>query len=210
MFRKFMFLLVVMLASAAVTAAEEGNWEEGRHYQKLSTAVGTQSPDKIEVAEVFWYGCPHCYNLHPQLTSWAEDLPEDVNMVYIPAALNRSWAEHARAFYVAESLGILDKMHDAIFDKLSANPRALSDQESLADFFAEHGVDRETFNKTYNSFGVNAKMDRGQSIVRGARITGVPSLIVNGKYVITAGMAGSQENMLKVADYLIEQERKAQ
>lgn len=209
MFRKFLLILVVMLASTAVAAAEEG-WEEGRHYQKLPTAVGTQSSDGIEVAEVFWYGCPHCYSLKPLLESWASDLPEDVNLVYVPAALNQSWAEHARAYYVAESLGVLDKVHDAMFEKLSDDPRALSDQESLADFFAEQGVDREKFNQAYNSFGVNAKMDRGQSIVRGARITGVPALIVDGKYTITAAMAGSHENMLEVADYLIEQEREEQ
>lgn len=209
MFRNFLYSLAILVASTASVAAEE-TWEEGRHYQKLPTAVGTQSGDVIEVAEVFWYGCPHCYSLKPMIESWAEDLPEYARLVYVPAALNKSWAEHAKAYYVAEALGVLDKTHDAMYEKLNGNPRALSDQESLADFFAEQGVDREKFNKTYNSFGVNAKMDRGLSIVRGARITGVPALIVNGKYTITAGTAGSHENMLKVADYLIEQEREAQ
>lgn len=209
MLRNFLYSLAIMVASTAVVVAEE-TWEEGRHYQKLPTAVGTQSGDVIEVAEVFWYGCPHCYSLKPLIESWADDLPEHAKLVYVPAALNKSWAEHAKAYHVAEALGVLDKTHDAMFEKLSGNPRALSDQESLADFFAEQGVDREKFNKTYNSFGVNAKMDRGLSIVRGARITGVPALIVNGKYTITAGTAGSHENMLKVADYLIEQEHEAQ
>ena len=209
MFRKFLFVLVIMLVSTTTLAAE-GKWEEGRHYQKLPTALVTQSGDKVEVAEVFWYGCPHCYSLKPLLESWAADLPEDANLVYVPAALNQSWAEHAKAYYVAESLGVLDKTHDAMFDKLHNDPGSLSDQESLADFFAEHGVDRKKFNQTYDSFGVKAKMDRGQSFVRGARITGVPALIVNGKYTITAGMAGGHENMLKVADYLVQQERKAQ
>lgn len=209
MFRKLLLLLVVMVMPLSLAAAE-GDWEEGRHYQKLPTPVGTKG-DGIEVAEVFWYGCPHCYSLKPLIESWEQDLPEDANLVYLPAALSQSWAEHARAYYVAESLGVLDTMHDAIFEKLSSDPRALSDQESLAEFFAEKAdVDREKFNKVYNSFGVNAKMDRGQSIIRGARITGVPALIVNGKYTVTAGMAGSHENMLKVADYLIEKEREAQ
>ena len=208
MFRNFLFSLVAVLASAGVMAEEEA-WVEGRHYQKLPTPVATQT-DQIEVAEVFWYGCPHCYSLKPLIESWAEELPEDAELVYVPAALNQAWATHARAYYVAESLGVLDKVHDAIFDELSGNPRGLSDKESLGEFFAEQGVDREKFDKAFDSFGVNAKMDRGQSIVRGARITGVPALIVNGKYTITASTAGSHENMLKVADYLIEQERKAQ
>lgn len=208
MLRKFLFFVVIALVATALHAAE-GKWEEGRHYQKLSTPVGTQS-DKIEVAEVFWYGCPHCYSLKPLIESWEKDLPEDVELVYLPAAMNASWAEHARAFYVAEALGVLDTLHDAIFDKLNADPRALSNKESLADFFVEHGVEREKFNKAYDSFGVNAKLERSQSIVRGARLMGVPALIVNGKYTVTASMAGSHERMLEVADYLIEQEREAQ
>lgn len=208
MLRNFLVTLMIMLMPVALMAAE-GEWEEGRHYQKLPVAVGTQGSD-IEVAEVFWYGCPHCYSLKPMIEAWEKDLPEDASLVYVPAALSKSWAEHARAFYVAESLGMLDTLHHAIFDKLNSNPRALADQQSMADFFVEQGVDREKFNKVYASFGVNAKLDRGQSIVRGARITGVPALIVNGKYTITATTAGSHENMLKVADYLIKQEREAQ
>ncbi|QCF27296.1 thiol:disulfide interchange protein DsbA/DsbL [Hydrocarboniclastica marina] len=208
MLRSFLLLLVVTLMPMALQA-EEGKWEEGRHYQKLSTEVGTRSGDKIEVAEVFWYGCPHCYRLKPLLESWAKDLPDDVNLVYLPAALNQSWEVHARAFYVAQSLGVLDKVHDAFFEKLANNPRALSDKQSLADFFAEQGVDREKFNKTFDSFGVNAKLDRSKSVIRGARLTGVPALIVNGRYTVTAGMAGGHEEMLQVADHLIEQEREA-
>lgn len=209
MLRSFLLLLMVVLSPAALQAAES-KWEEGRHYQKLSTEVSTRSDEKIEVAEVFWYGCPHCYRLKPVLEEWAKDLPEDVALVYLPAALNQSWEIHARAFYVAESLGVLDKIHDAFFDRMARNPRGLASKESLADFFAEHGVDREKFNRTYDSFGVNAKLDRSKSIVRGARLTGVPALIVNGKYTVTASMAGGHEEMLQVADHLIEQERAAQ
>jgi thiol:disulfide interchange protein DsbA len=130
-----------------------------------------------------------------------------VDFVMLPAALGRSWEPHARAYYALESMGELDKVHDALFDALAGEHQQLNTPEALADFVADHGVDRDEFLKNYNSFGVNARMQQAQSKIRGARITGVPTMLVNGKYKVSASMAGSHEAVLKVVDYLIDKER---
>lgn len=199
-----------ILAMSFMAQASAASWEEGKHYQVLDTPVRTASESGIEVAEVFWYGCPHCYTFKPLVESWAEDLPEDVNYVKIPAALGSSWEPHAKAFYALEAMGELDKVHDALFDALAGERRPLNSGEALADFVASHGVDGEEFLKNYNSFGVNAKMQQAQSKIRGARVTGTPTMLVNGKYRVTASMAGGHEAALEVVDYLIEQERAGQ
>jgi len=201
-------IILLILMGLALPVWAEGPWEEGTHYTRLDSPVGTDHPEKIVVAEVFWYGCPHCYRFKPLVESWAEKQPEDVKFVHWPAALNPSWAPHARAFIVAKSLGVLDKVHDPLFKALAGERRQdLNSQEGLAAFFAEHGVDAEKFNRAWNSFGVNAIFDKLQSRIRGARVTGTPALIVDGRYVISARQAGNFDNMLKVADHLVEKER---
>jgi len=197
------------MAVAVTGTASAQSWEEGVHYRKLETPVRTASESGVEVAEVFWYGCPHCYNFKPLAEAWEADAPDYVNYVRIPAALGQSWEPHARAFYALEAMGELEKVHDALFDALAGERRPLNDGESLADFVAGHGVDPEEFLKNYNSFGVNAKMQQAQAKIRGARVTGTPTMLVDGKYTVTASMAGGHEAVLKVVDYLVEKENNA-
>lgn len=199
-------VLLLALVSFGVQA-QSPEFREGEHYRTLSNPVPTNSGDRIEVAEVFWYGCPHCYSFKPLIESWEKDLPEDVEFELLPAALGQSWEPHARAFYTVKALDKFEQTHDPLFDALARDRKPLNDADSLADFLSEHGVDPEKFVKTFNSFGVNAKMQQAQARIRGARITGVPAMLVNGKYVVSASLAGSHEKMLEVVDYLIEQER---
>lgn len=198
---------ISLFALLFIAQANAQSYEEGRHYVELDVPVRTASDTGVEVAEVFWYGCPHCYEFKPLIESWVENAPDYVNYVQIPAALGASWEPHAKAFYAVEAMGELDKVHDAFFEALAGERRQLNSGEALADFVAEHGVDGEEFLKNYNSFGVNARMQQAQSKIRGARVTGTPTVIVAGKYRVTASMAGSHEAALDVVDYLIEQER---
>lgn len=206
----FRSLALSLFALTFLTQAHAQSFEEGQHYAALDTPVRTASDSGVEVAEVFWYGCPHCYSFKPMIENWAEDIPEYVNYVKIPAALGASWEPHAKAFYALEAMGQLDKVHDALFDALAGERRPLNSGEALADFVSSYGVDGEAFLNNYNSFGVNARMQQAQAKVRGARVTGTPTVLVNGKYRVTASMAGSQEAMLDVVDYLVAQERQAQ
>ncbi|WP_417538772.1 thiol:disulfide interchange protein DsbA/DsbL [Marinobacter sp.] len=209
MFRAFRTVGLLLAALAVFGQANADDWQEGVHYKKLDTPVRTDSGTDIEVAEVFWYGCPHCYDFKPLAESWEVNAPDYVNYVRIPAALGRSWAPHAQAYYALEAMNSLDKVHDALFEALAGQRRPLNDGESLADFVAGYGVDREEFLNNYNSFGVNARMQQAQAKIRGARITGTPTMLVNGKYTVSASMAGSLEASLAVVDYLVEKERAA-
>ncbi|TGN38734.1 thiol:disulfide interchange protein DsbA/DsbL [Marinobacter confluentis] len=200
-------LALSLLTLVFMAQANAQSYEEGRHYVALDVPVRTASDTGIEVAEVFWYGCPHCYEFKPLIENWAENKPDDVNYVKIPAALGKSWEPHARAFYALEAMGELDKVHDALFEALAGERRPLNSGEALADFVAQYDVDGEAFLKNYNSFGVNARMQQAQSKIRGARVTGTPTVLVAGKYRVTASMAGSHEAVLDVVNYLVEQER---
>lgn len=200
--------LAAMFAFGAPASAE--TWEEGTHYQTLDTPVRTADNGKVEVAEVFWYGCPHCYSFKPVVEAWEEDMADDVEFVMLPAALGRSWEPHARAYYALDAMGELNKVHDALFSALAGERRQLNAPEELADFVAGHGVDGGAFLKNYQSFGVNARMQQAQAKIRGARITGVPTMLVNGKYKVSASMAGSHEAVLDVVDYLVAKERDAE
>lgn len=207
MIRFYRLVFVALLTLGVSALANAAEWQEGVHYNRLDNPVRTSSDAGVEVAEIFWYGCPHCYNFKPLVEEWAANAPDYVNFVKIPAALGRSWEPHAYAFYALEAMGQREKVHDALFDALAGERRPLNTPEALADFVAEHGVDREEFLKNYKSFGVNARVQKAQSKIRGARVTGTPTMLVNGKYTVTASMAGSHEAVLDVVDYLVAKER---
>lgn len=198
-------LALSLLSAASLVHAQP--WVAGEHYRVLDNPVRTASDNGVEVAEVFWYGCPHCYDLKPLAEAWEADAPDYINYVKLPAALGRSWEPHAYAFYALEAMGELDKVHDALFDALAGERRPLNTPEALADFVAGYGVDTEKFLENYNSFGVRARVQQAQAKIRGARITGTPTMLVDGKYVVSASMAGGHENTLKVVEYLAEKER---
>lgn len=198
-------LALSLLSAASLVHAQP--WVAGEHYRVLDNPVRTASDNGVEVAEVFWYGCPHCYDFKPLAEAWEADAPDYINYVKLPAALGRSWEPHAYAFYALEAMGELDTVHDALFDALAGERRPLNTPEALADFVAGYGVDAEKFLENYNSFGVRARVQQAQAKIRGARITGTPTMLVDGKYVVSASMAGGHENTLKVVEYLAEKER---
>ncbi|UDL05573.1 thiol:disulfide interchange protein DsbA/DsbL [Marinobacter sp. CA1] len=203
--------LSLMLALTAFSAqAADGSWEEGRHYERLSNPVRTSNPDVIEVAEVFWYGCGHCYRFKPLVEAWADKQAENVSFEMVPAALGRSWTPHAMAFYALKAIDQLnDTTNDALFKALAVERRALNDADALGEFLSDYGVDKAEFVAAYESFGVSAQFQQAQSQIRGARITGTPTMLVNGKYTVTGTGAGSHEAMLEVVDYLVAKERDA-
>ena len=197
----------IVLAQANPAPAS-GRFQLGTHYERLPAAQGTSSsPNLIEVAEVFWYGCPHCYTFDPYLENWRENLPDDVSFVRIPAV----WAEplkvHARAFYAAEALNLSAELHTSIFREIHINRNGLDSQAALTEFFARHGVEADAFNAAYNSFAVNTKMNRAEELGRRYRIASVPTVIINGKYTTDAGMAGSYEELMVLIDELVAMER---
>jgi thiol:disulfide interchange protein DsbA len=207
--RLLTLLLVAGLGHAlplAVTAQSAGFDIEGK-YELVRPPQPTESPDKIEVVEIFWYGCPHCFRFLPVMDRYVESKPDYVEVVRMPAIFRDRWAAHARAYYTARQLGVLDKIHGPLFDAIHVKRQSLDSRASLATFFEAHGVSRADFEKTYDSFTVESLVRRSLAMQRSYGIRGTPSVIVNGKYRVSGSLAGSNENMIKVIEVLVEKER---
>ncbi|HHH42888.1 MAG TPA: thiol:disulfide interchange protein DsbA/DsbL [Gammaproteobacteria bacterium] len=204
--KKVLMSLLFMLLLTPLAHAE---YKEGVQYKVIENAQPTASADRIEVLELFWYGCPHCYRLEPELEAWLEKKPDDVVFVRLPAILGPPWALHARAFYTAELLGVTDKIHKPLFDRIHKEKKPIRNEQQLKDFFIEQGVSAEDFDKTYNSFAVITKTNRAKQAVSLYGISGVPTLVVDGKYRTSAREAGSNKGILEVVDFLVKKEREA-
>ena len=201
---------VVLFVAVGCQADSDARYEADKHYLVLPQAVRTSDPGKIEVAEVFWYGCPHCYQYSGTIKAWADTLADDVVFVRNPTTLGRRQAEiHTRAYYTAKALNNLDKMHGKLFSAYHDQKNYLRNEREIGDLFVEAGVDRDKFTSVFNSFGVISQSAQAESRARGYRVTGTPSLIVNGRYRITGQSAGSNAAMLDIAEFLIEKERQA-
>jgi thiol:disulfide interchange protein DsbA len=197
-------LLTLLITCAPFVSAEEQATASG--YEAISPAQPVKNPNKVEVIEFFWYGCPHCYSFEPVLDAWVKKLPKNVEFVRQPAVFNELWGKHAKAYFTAEALGVVDKVHADFFDAIQNKKESLETEEQLAKFFKAHGVDETQFHETYNSFLVDSKMRAAPMVAGRYGITGVPALIVNGKYKTNGTLAGSHEKMLEAVDKLIKQE----
>lgn len=211
--RRFARLLAGAVAAclaACLAHAQPPSYAEGTHYERLPVAVDIEVPGKVEVTEVFSYSCIHCYTLDPLIEEWRGRLADDVVFRRVPAVFNESWAQMARVFYAAESLGVLDAVHVPIFQAIHQRGQNLTDPAVAAALFRNMaGVDPDTFDKMFTSFSVQTRLQQAVGLARAYGVTGVPTLIVNGKFRIDSKMAGSYPEMLKIADFLIDAERKA-
>jgi len=195
---KAVFFLFISLTSPSQA--------ESLGYETLSPAQPTQNQDKIEIIEFFWYGCPHCYTLEPTMVEWLKTKPANVEFIRQPAIFSSLWGKHAKAYFVAEALNVVDKVHADFFDAIQNKKQKLTSEDQLAKFFVAHGVDETKFRETFNSFLIDAKLRQAKAMAPRYGITGVPAIIINGKYKTSGPLAKSHENMIKVMNQLIEQE----
>ena len=201
-FRRLLWLalLACALPLAATRAADPPAapaFEEGKDYVRLPTPVPPATADKIEVVEFFSYTCPHCYDLDPTVRDWLKRKPENVTFTRIAVAFGANWEPSARAYYAAEVLGVLDKVHQPLFDAIHREKRKLGNEDELAAFFAEHGVDPEAFRKAYSSFQTETQVRRGNQLAQRYGVRGVPAVIVNGQYDVRS------PRTFEVVDFLI-------
>ncbi|PVZ10599.1 MULTISPECIES: thiol:disulfide interchange protein DsbA/DsbL [unclassified Pseudomonas] len=207
--------LIVSAALALVSlfgvasAANAADIEAGKQYTVLDSPVPVSQPGKIEVVELFWYGCPHCYAFEPYINPWIEKLPADVNFHRIPAMFGGIWDVHGQMFVTLETMGVEHNVHTAVFDAIHKEHKMFKTPEEMADFVATKGVDKNKFLETYNSFAVKGMVAKYKQLAQAYGVSGVPTMIVNGKYRFDLGSAGGPEEILKVADTLIEKERQA-
>ncbi|MDI3274254.1 thiol:disulfide interchange protein DsbA/DsbL [Pseudomonas sp. MDT1-16] len=178
-------------------------------YVELSKSVPVAVPGKIEVVELFWYGCPHCYAFEPVINPWVEKLPSDVNFVRIPAMFGGPWDAHGQMFLTLEAMGVENKVHAAVFNAIQKEHKKLVDKDEMADFLATQGVDKDKFLATFDSFAIKGKIVQAKELAKKYEISGVPTMVVNGKYRFDVGSAGGAEQALKLADKLVDQERAA-
>ena len=201
------WLLVLLLPLNAVNSSAAEDYMEGAEYLTLANPQPTASSDHIEVVELFWYGCPHCYYLEPYLNKWSAGLADDVKFIRLPAILGPGWELLSKAWFTAELLGVTETIHGPLFEEIHVRKNRINDVDSLRKFFAQHGVKPEDFDKAFSSFAVAVKVNNARLMTRRYAITGVPTIIVNGKYSTSATLAGGNPDLIKVIDYLVDQER---
>jgi thiol:disulfide interchange protein DsbA len=200
----------IVLVETSPAADQNWKYQEGEHFRSMTTSQGTSSPpDKIEVAEVFWYGCPHCYDFDPVLEEWKSDLPPDVTFVRIPVVWSPTHQVHARVMYTAEALGKLDEMHIEIFKAIHQSGDQLTSEDEIIELFAAHDVTEEQFRETFNSFGVSSSVKRAENLGRRYGVRSVPVIIVNGKYATDAPGIKTYDDIIRVTEELVDRERAA-
>ncbi|MGF6098212.1 thiol:disulfide interchange protein DsbA [Pseudomonas sp. 18175] len=183
--------------------------EAGKTYVELTNPVPVAVPGKIEVVELFWYGCPHCYAFEPTINPWVEKLPKDVNFKRIPAMFGGPWDAHGQLFLTLEAMGVEHKVHNAVFNAIQKEGKRLTKPDEMADFVATQGVDKDKFLATFNSFAIQGQIKQAKELAQKYGVQGVPTMIVNGKYRFDLGSTGGPEATLNVADQLIAKERAA-
>ena len=199
-------LLVVVMAIVTMPALAQETYQEGVHYDLITPNIQTGISDRVVVTEFFSYGCGHCFNFEPMLAAWEKRQPENIVVQRSPIAWNAGARLLAKVYYTAVVLDVMDPMHDAIFRAIHLQRKRLATPEAFRAVFVDNGIDAGEFDKAFDSFGVNSMVRQADARMRGARINGTPSLMVNGKYRIDTRKAGSQANMLKIAEFLAEKE----
>ena len=203
---KRLFVLVFALMAVAACQAQPVPFQEGKQYFKIDPAQPTATPGKVEVVEVFSYACIHCAHFEPVVAEWKKNMPKEVHFSYMPAIFNPSWEAFARGYYAAEALGFIDKSHQATFNAIFTDKKPMGSLDQIADFLSGFGKSSEEIKKAMNSFGVEMKINQSRKQAIGYQIDGTPTVIVAGKWRVTASSAGSMENVFKVVNYLVQME----
>lgn len=199
-----LFFFGLSIASPVVHALDAG-----KDYVVLTPAQTTDvKRGQVEVLEFFWYRCPHCFNLEPDLNGWAKKQPKHIVLKRVPAILNENWSAMARAYYALEAIGLADKLHAEVFNAFHVQGMDLTPPETFFDWAVTKGVDRKKLANAYYSFGVDTQVMRAQQLTRNYKLTGVPAIAINGKYVTSAYMTGGHPELFQAVDALIAQELK--
>lgn len=200
-------------AADSTTQAESmvSRFVEGQHYRKLNFELPTEAPaGQIEVAELFWYGCPHCFHLEPTMKEYLNNKPDNVYFRRIPATLNPQWKVHARAYYIGRLLDVdgSKKIHDKIFNAIHVQRRRLQDDAAIDNFFVSQGFTEEQVKSAANSMEVQMKIKMATEYSATSQATGVPTLIVNGEYLTSPTMAQGAEKLKRVLQFLVDKSSK--
>jgi len=204
-------LLSLMLWAGFTATSALADPQMGEQFDQVAQQITTDQPAKIEVMELFWYGCPHCYHMEQPLQAWVKKLPTDVYFKRIPALPNAGWAPLAKTYFAMQELGVLEKLHSQLFDAIhkSKTLSQQADEASLIDWVTKQGgLDKIKVEKAFKSFAINMQMNKAMQTFRASGATGVPALIIDGKFITGSSMAGGNEAALQTADFIIQNVRK--
>jgi thiol:disulfide interchange protein DsbA len=194
--------------TASTGALAQGAPVEGTNYIKFAQPVSPATPGKIEVLEFFWYGCPHCNAFEPALDAWQKKLPADVVFRRVPVAFrDEPFVAHQKIFYALETLGKVEAMHRKVFYAIHNEHARLDKPDEIAAFMAKNGIDSAKFLEAYNSFSTQTKTKQAAKLAEAYKLDGVPALGINGRYFTSGSLAGTNERMLQVTDFLIQKSR---
>jgi len=202
----------------AATPAGPSLWEEGKNYTRLVPAQPTSAPaGQVEVLEFFWYACPHCYSIDPLVENWKKTKPAYITFSRVHVMWNEGHRSLARLYYTLDSLGKLDQLHGEVFKEIhvNGNPLVAADPNNTAEtakiqlaFVKKHGISEDAFKANYHSFGVDSALARADELVQRYRIDGVPTFVINGKFVADVRSADGPEKLIALVGDLAAQEHK--
>ena len=200
------FVLLMPLAFSSFAQIER--FVAGTHYTELAAPVNTNDASKVEVLEVFWYGCSHCFRFEPLIANWEATMPADVDFGRFPAMWNGLMEVHAQIYYTAEAMDALDFVHEHVFNAINIEGNRLQNEGQIGALFAKYGINEDEFAKSFNSFSVRTKVNQAKQRMQAYEIRSTPNMIVNGKYLVATGQSVlTQADMLDVVDFLVEKER---
>ena len=207
--RSIQVLTIVLLMPLAFSSfAQIEKFIAGTHYIELSAPVNTNDSSKVEVLEVFWYGCSHCFRFEPLIANWEAVMPADVDFGRFPAIWNGLMEVHAQVYYTAEAMDVLDVVHEHVFTAINIEGNRLQNEGQIGALFAKYGINEDDFAKSFNSFSVRTKVNQAKQRMEAYEIRSTPNMIVNGKYLVATGQSVlTQADMLEVVDFLVEKER---
>jgi thiol:disulfide interchange protein DsbA len=194
-----------LLASAFVLLAGTASAQVqlGREFQRIEPQRPVAVDGRIEVIEFFYYGCPVCYETQPFLSRWLGTAPEYVAKRRVPALSTEAWEPFAKLFYTLETLGLVGRFHWPVYDHFHFEDVKLNDEKIMVDWAARNGIDRQKFVETYGSSGVAAKVTQARELLKAYDVRGVPTFIVDGRFLTSARLAGGTQQVIQVVDHLV-------
>jgi len=205
MMKKILSACALLLASHLLVTNAMAEPQAGVEYNSVVQVVPTDDPKRIEVTEIFWYGCPHCYVFEPIASAWVKKFPANVYFKRVPGVPRPDWVPMAKAFYTLDALNLVDKLHVPLFDAIHKTHELMPNDEAgtIEWITKQSGLDRKRVEDTYRSFSINTKVMNAMQVFRATGATGVPTLLIDGKYITSSSMAGGNDAFIKTADYLI-------
>ena len=200
--------LLSAAAALALLAVGSAHAQQNPPYAPINPAQASEGGGKVEVIEFFWYGCPHCYSLEPDVAEWAKKIPGDVVFRRVPAIPNEGWAQTAQMYYTLEAMNLLGTHHIKVFDAIHRDRVNLNNKKVRDEWLAKNGIDVAKYGEMEKSFSVATKVQRAKQLTASYRVDGVPRVTVDGRWYTAAELAGGNNRIFPVVDQLVDMARK--